>query len=224
MLIHFVSILGFFGLCLASPNREHTPLLNEMPCIAENLKVSQVQLSKILVSNLHPFFQETDHYICSDDHKMICLTGWSEPENACRTPVCDFVTAVDEDGERIASKSCSEHGECVRPDVCACEVGWEGAACDQCIPMPGCKEGHCNEAFECICDDPSQYKGAQCDIRKKEITMLASNKIIESFLFQQFARLVVKTDTAPTLESACKYTTCSILNLSEKVKFITVEV
>lgn len=115
--------------CLASvmavPYREHTPLLNEMPCMAQNLKVRKTWMidGNIFYSLGSCFQQETDHYICSEDHKMICLNGWSEPENQCRTPVCQFITAVDEDGEAVDSKTCSEHGECVRPDVCACEVG-----------------------------------------------------------------------------------------------------
>ena len=56
------------------------------------------------------------------------------------------------------------HGTCVSPDMCACEVGWEGMVCDICIPLPGCKYGHCDKALECLCEPG--YGGGFCDIRK----------------------------------------------------------
>ncbi|TRY78906.1 hypothetical protein TCAL_15362 [Tigriopus californicus] len=121
-------------------NRRQTPLVHDdMPCLAENLR-------------------ETDHYICNDDNEMICLSGWSEPANQCRTPVCQFRTA-----EADVTKTC-KHGDCARPNVCACEVGWDGVACDECIPLPGCLDGTCDDAFECNCRNASRYTGASCDI------------------------------------------------------------
>ena len=129
----------------ANPSRvrlDYTPLLNElMPCVAENVK-------------------DTDHYICTDDHKMVCLNGWTNLDNMCRDPICLFETS---DGKG-SSKTCAQ-GECVRPNTCACEVGWEGVACDRCVKMPGCQNGFCrDEAFECVCNDG--WEGALCDIRK----------------------------------------------------------
>ena len=54
------------------------------------------------------------------------------------------------------------------------QVGWEGVACDVCVPMPGCDHGHCNqEAFGCTCDDETQYTGALCDNREKNISVKA---------------------------------------------------
>ena len=50
--------------------------------------------------------------------------------------------------------------------TCACEVGWEGFACDECIPMPGCREGYCEEAFGCTCNDETKWTGALCDCRE----------------------------------------------------------
>lgn len=148
-LLWFSSSL-IWPLSIASVVVQHTPLLNELePCVAENVK-------------------ETDHYICSDDHQVICLNGWSNPENSCRTPVCEFLThdTFDADGdgdvEEITTKTC-DHGDCVRPSTCACEVGWEGIACDECIRMPGCREGFCTEAFGCTCHNETMWTGALCD-------------------------------------------------------------
>ena len=136
-------VVSLAALSSAVPFRgsDYTPLLHErMPCIAENVK-------------------DTDHYICTEDHKMICLNGWTNPENMCRDPVCSFESAHGGD-----PRTC-DHGHCVRPNTCACEVGWEGVACDRCVKMPGCLHGSCqNEAFQCICDGDNQWKGAACDV------------------------------------------------------------
>ena len=79
-----------------------TPLKNdEHPCVAENLK-------------------ESHRYLCDDQANVICLSGWREAadggardlRNPCPEPVCEY------EGETC------KHGECVRPDVCACQVGW----------------------------------------------------------------------------------------------------
>ena len=64
--------------------------------------------------------QESHRYLCDDSANVICLHGWREPSdpdlvdprNPCPLPVCEY------EGETCA------HGECVRPDVCACNVGW----------------------------------------------------------------------------------------------------
>ncbi len=86
-----------------------------------------------------PSIQETHRYLCNDEAEVICLHGWREPEdedlrwlipsqissrndfflltstrdvnNPCPEPVCEV------EGETCA------HGDCVRPDVCACQVG-----------------------------------------------------------------------------------------------------
>ncbi len=207
-------VLSVSGVTFASVIVQHTPLLNELePCVAENVKVLSLSLHL-----LYPFFsplpsikqaiktafasvaQETDHYICTDDHQVICLNGWTDPTNrcnkqnpyppthnmhvsdekispllsstSCRTPVCEFLAhdQADSDGDgdtgEITAKTCA-HGECVRPGTCACEVGWEGVACDECIRMPGCREGYCQEAFQCICHDEEQWTGALCDCRER---------------------------------------------------------
>ena len=57
-----------------------------------------------------------------------------------------------------------QHGECRSPDLCACEIGWEGTHCDTCVPLPGCVHGTCENAMECNCEDG--WEGGYCDIRK----------------------------------------------------------
>ena len=58
----------------------------------------------------------------------------------------------------------------------------EGHLCDDCVPLPGCEHGSCNNAFECNCEeepdvdangDPmtdgtmrARWEGAFCDKRK----------------------------------------------------------
>ena len=60
-----------------------------------------------------------------------------------------------------------KHGRCIAPNLCACDYGWTGPRCNKCIPLPGCRYGHCEtEAFECICDDNLRWAGAFCDKRK----------------------------------------------------------
>ncbi|KAK4287885.1 hypothetical protein Pmani_039054, partial [Petrolisthes manimaculis] len=34
-----------------------------------------------------------------------------------------------------------DHGSCLKPGECKCEVGWWGDICDLCFPYPGCKHG-----------------------------------------------------------------------------------
>ena len=61
---------------------------------------------------------------------------------------------------------CGKHGRCIGPNQCACEIGWQGSQCDTCIPLPGCLNGHCeSEPFECICNDPLQWRGPLCNLR-----------------------------------------------------------
>ena len=52
----------------------------------------------------------------------------------------------------MTEQGCGPHGDCVRPNVCACSVGWDGVACDECVRLPGCYDGHCEGALECKCN------------------------------------------------------------------------
>ena len=121
-------------------NHRFTPLdTDNHPCKAENLKM-------------------TNRYICSSKGDVFCQTGWEEPSdpseidplNPCPMPICD-----------VHGETC-HYGVCEAPDYCACEIGWEGAICDVCIPLPGCQNGNCTEAMECNCRDG--WTGGFCEI------------------------------------------------------------
>ena len=103
-------------------------------------------------------FQVSRTYTCTHEGKVICLDGWSDPKSLCSIPVCQFHSPNTNE-----TLTC-DHGTCVHPNTCACEIGWEGSLCDICIPLPGCVHGNCSEALECNCFDG--WDGAFCDIRK----------------------------------------------------------
>jgi len=103
-----------------------------------------------------------NRYICNSVGKIRCLTGWTErainpdPNFPCPLPVCQ--------------PQC-QHGQCQLPNVCSCEIGWEGPDCGTCMALPGCANGNCinpntgqAEPFTCHCK-PS-WDGALCDIPK----------------------------------------------------------
>ena len=97
-------------------------------------------------------------YICNSAGEVFCQTGWEEPSDPskidplspCPVPICD-----------VHGETCN-YGVCEAPDYCACEIGWEGAICDVCIPLPGCQNGNCTEAMECNCRDG--WTGGFCEI------------------------------------------------------------
>ena len=105
-------------------------------------------------------FQLTNRYICNSTGAVICQSGWKEPAdieerdelNPCPIPICG-----------TANETC-DNGICTAPDHCACEIGWEGALCNICVPLPGCIHGTCEEALECTC--ATGWTGGYCDIRK----------------------------------------------------------
>ena len=132
-------------LCLAvatkqslAMSRTFTPSeINNHPCSPEKLKA-------------------THRYLCDSNGTVICQNGWEHCNDAekeelepCLMPICD--------------PKC-QHGECRAPNLCACEIGWEGTHCDTCVPLPGCDHGTCENALECNCEDG--WDGAYCDIRK----------------------------------------------------------
>jgi len=122
-----------------------TPLtIDEHPCKPEKIK-------------------NQARYICDSTGKVECLTGWKEkeynqdPHFPCAEPVCN--------------PPC-QNGECKLPNVCSCDIGWEGLDCATCIDMPGCVNGGCtkdgepDEPLTCKCQD--NWQGALCDIPRCE--------------------------------------------------------
>ncbi|CAB4055396.1 Hemicentin-1,Thrombospondin-1,Adhesion G protein-coupled receptor B3,Thrombospondin-2,Adhesion G protein-coupled receptor B1,Mucin-like protein [Lepeophtheirus salmonis] len=91
----------------------------------------------------------TDRYICDSEGNVICVDGWSYPSKLCSEPICD-----------MNGRGCV-NGKCIHPNVCACEVGWDGPNCDECIPLGGCKHGSCNKPMECNCRPG--WTGGQCN-------------------------------------------------------------
>ena len=133
-----ILISALVGVATASYRFSRLDIDNH-PCKPENLK-------------------HTTRYVCDRQGNVICQSGWKEPEyqneetalNPCLEPICDFNGA-----------GCV-HGECRSPNICACEVGWEGPNCNTCIPLPGCNHGTCSDAFECNCQ--GDWEGAYCNI------------------------------------------------------------
>merc|ERR1719369_1578114 len=84
-----------------------------------------MQLTPLTTDN-HPCKPEAikyqNRYICDAGGEVRCLAGWKEkdynpdPLHPCPVPVCD--------------PECNrETGECSEPNVCSCNVGWEGVDC-----------------------------------------------------------------------------------------------
>jgi len=123
-----------------------TPLtIDQHPCKPEKLKAQ-------------------NRYICDSEGNVKCLTGWkdkdynNDPHFPCSEPICN--------------PGC-HNGECKLPNVCVCEIGWDGLDCGTCIDMPGCVNGGCiktvdgveiGEPLTCHCQD--NWQGALCDVPK----------------------------------------------------------
>jgi len=124
-----------------------TPLtIDQHPCKPEKLKAQ-------------------NRYICDSNGNVKCLTGWKDkdydknPHFPCAEPICN--------------PGCL-NGECKLPNVCVCEIGWDGLDCGTCIDMPGCVNGGCIKTdgagvkkgvpLTCNCQD--NWQGALCDVPK----------------------------------------------------------
>ena len=93
-------------------------LLNPL-LVVPNIGTSQVPPAKPKPYSfwwINSFFQAQNRYICDSDGGVTCLAGWKEreynadPFKPCSVPVCN--------------PDCGDHGECVQPDTCACQIGW----------------------------------------------------------------------------------------------------
>ena len=95
--------------------------------------------------------QAGDHYICDKHGNVLCLPGWQKEGKFCSEAIC--------------SPPCvTGQGNCTKPDVCECEVGWTGQDCSKCVCLPGCIHGFCHKPFECKCE--AGWEGMFCDKRK----------------------------------------------------------
>ncbi|XP_023328477.1 delta-like protein C isoform X1 [Eurytemora carolleeae] len=94
------------------------------------------------------YLEHTDRYFCTDDGVFTCVNGWTGDN--CDEPVC--------------INGCSNNGKCVAPDICRCDMGYQGGTCQSCIKHPGCIHGSCNTAFECNCE--GGWEGRDCNIPK----------------------------------------------------------
>jgi len=80
---------------------------------------------------------QKDRYTCTPDGKIQCLEGWIG--DLCQVPKC--------------GNDCDpQHGYCVKPGECKCNLGYQGASCRECIPLPGCLHGQCTKSFTCHCE------------------------------------------------------------------------
>merc|ERR1712198_81013 len=88
-------------------------------------------------------------YICDSKGNVECLAGWTNQNYSvskhfpCSVPICD--------------PPCL-NGVCKAPDVCSCDIGWDGPDCGTCLKLPGCVNGGCidqetkiPEPLKCIC-------------------------------------------------------------------------
>ena len=92
----------------------------------------------------------------------------------------------------------------------------EAANCSQCIRLPGCVHGTCEEPFQCNCE--SQWEGAYCDIRELLNLVLIHSQLIvcnlrSQSVFQSVGDYLLRSSPGPTNIG------CSILN--EMVFFAT---
>ena len=75
--------------------------------------------------------------ICENPNECKCAKGWSG--YLCdrrKWEVCTCTYMLESlksccNYAAVCDPSCGRHGNCVRPDECACHNGWEGDVCDK---------------------------------------------------------------------------------------------
>ena len=66
----------------------------------------------------------------------------------------------------------SFQGTCRAPNVCECEVGWQGDQCNWPVCLPGCANGFCDDPFQCTCEEG--WTGMFCDKRELRLEDIVS--------------------------------------------------
>ncbi|XP_077315804.1 integrin beta-4 isoform X2 [Lithobates pipiens] len=108
--------------------------------------------------------------ICSGQGEClcgVCQCFADSPERRYEGRYCQFNTAT---CPRVSGFMCNDRGHCYM-GACACQTGWEGAACDCPISNQTCLDrngGLCNnrgkcECGRCKCDSEAQFADAMCE-------------------------------------------------------------
>ncbi|KAF0979895.1 hypothetical protein FDP41_001048 [Naegleria fowleri] len=99
--------------------------------------------------------------VCMDVNNCSCLEG-KFSGSKCDIPICF--------GQTTTTSACSQHGTCIKPDVCQCDKSYTGLNCEIpiCFGIPqnnskACSgNGFCSKKDTCSCHEG--YKGEQCHI------------------------------------------------------------
>ena len=59
-----------------------------------------------------------------------------------------------------------QHGYCVEPGECQCNLGYQGPSCRDCVKLPGCQHGDCTKSFTCHCEPG--WGGMFCNVPECE--------------------------------------------------------
>ncbi|XP_043556667.1 von Willebrand factor D and EGF domain-containing protein-like isoform X2 [Chiloscyllium plagiosum] len=79
--------------------------------------------------------------------RYMCCPGWSSVNGICTKPVCKY--------------NCWNHGQCIAPNKCLCNIGFQGPLCEQPRCRVSCANGGvCIPPFRCAC--PPGYTGRTC--------------------------------------------------------------
>ena len=107
-------------------SRYYHNALQEYVVLFPLARQKQINYQRNISLKIQKKLQKSKTYTCDDSGQVICHQGWSGIEKLCSIPVCDF-----------GNNEICIHGKCVSPNLCACEIGWEGIQCDSCITLPG---------------------------------------------------------------------------------------
>ena len=104
--------------------------------------------------------REQSRYVCSSEGKIQCLEGWIG--DLCQVAVC-------------GAECDPQHGYCLAPGDCKCNLGYTGPGCRDCVPLPGCLHGYCTKGFQCQCEPG--WSGMFCNQPQCEESCELSNGV-----------------------------------------------